>query len=234
MRISAIKRAIRSSITLTFQQSILFFKTKEGQYAQHDEFIGVTLPNLRKIAKNFNNISFDEIKILLSSRFNEERMLALVILVDQYAKAENGVKEYIYMFYIDNIKSVNNWNLVDSSAHFVIGAHLWDKERDFLVKLAKSENMWERRISIVATWYFIRKKDLDWTFKIAKLLLKDKHDLVHKATGWMLREAGKRNKKKLIAFLDLHALKMPRTMLRYAIERFDQNTRKYYLQKALQ
>ncbi|WP_419235604.1 DNA alkylation repair protein [Rickettsia endosymbiont of Nabis limbatus] len=205
-----------------------FFKTKEGQYGEYDKFIGVTVPTLRKIAKIYYNLSKDDLGGIIKSRFNEERFLALVILINQYQKASDNDKKIFYQFYIDNIKYVNNWNLVDASAHHIIGAYLWDKDKEYLYKLARSKNLWERRIAMVATWYFIRKNELDLTFKIAQLLLNDKHDLIHKAVGWMLREAGKRDEKQLIEFLNRHISQMPRTMLRYAIERFSEETRKHY------
>ncbi|WP_202795468.1 DNA alkylation repair protein [Candidatus Midichloria mitochondrii] len=141
-------------------------------------------------------------------------MLALLILVHQYKKAEVNLKEELYQFYLKNLQYVNNWNLVDSSAHLIMGSALsWDKDRSILLQLGNSEDLWERRIAIIATWYFIRKEDLDWTFNIAYLLINDKHDLIHKAVGWMLREAGKRNERALIEFLEKNVLKMPRTML---------------------
>ncbi|WP_395477645.1 DNA alkylation repair protein [Rickettsia endosymbiont of Pantilius tunicatus] len=205
-----------------------FFKTKEGQYGEYDKFIGVTVPTLRKIAKIYYNLSKDDLGGIIKSRFNEERFLASVILINQYQKASDNDKKIFYQFYIDNIKYVNNWNLVDASAHHIIGAYLWDKDKEYLYKLARSKNLWERRIAMVATWYFIRKNELDLTFKIAQLLLNDKHDLIHKAVGWMLREAGKRDEKQLIEFLNRHISQMPRTMLRYAIERFSEETRKHY------
>ncbi|WP_341788066.1 MULTISPECIES: DNA alkylation repair protein [unclassified Rickettsia] len=191
----------------------------------------MTVPTLRKIAKTYYNLSKDDLGGLIKSRFNEERLLALVILINQYQKASDNDKKFFYEFYIDNIKYVNNWNLVDASAHYIIGAYLWDKDKEYLFKLAKSENLWERRIAMVATWYFIRKNELNLTFKIAQLLLNDKHDLIHKAVGWMLREAGKKDEKQLIDFLNQHISQMPRTTLRYAIERFPKETRRHYILK---
>jgi len=220
-----------SSATIPTERLAVFFKTKEGQYGEHDKFIGVTVPNLRKIAKTYYNLSKDDLGGLIKSRFNEERLLALVILINQYQKASDNDKKFFYEFYIDNIKYVNNWNLVDASAHYIIGAYLWDKDKEYLFKLAKSENLWERRIAMVATWYFIRKNELNLTFKIAQLLLNDKHDLIHKAVGWMLCEAGKKDEKQLIDFLNQHISQMPRTTLRYAIERFPKETRRHYILK---
>lgn len=206
-----------------------FFKTAPGSYAEHDQFIGISVPHIRSIAKKFVDISLTDLEMLLQSKINEERLCALIMLVDQYKKADEVHKEEMYQFYLKNMQYVNNWNLVDSSAHLILGAHLFDKNRDVLLQLAASTVMWERRIAIVATWYFIRQNDLALTFMIAKMLLQDQHDLIHKAVGWMLREAGKKNEAALIDFLDLYAINMPRTCLRYAIEKFDQKQRKTYL-----
>lgn len=226
-----IRNILLDSATIPAERLTIFFKTKEGQYGEHDRFIGVTVPTLRKIAKTYYNLSKDDLGGLIKSKFNEERFLALVILINQYQKASNNDKKFSYEFYIDNIKYVNNWNLVDASAHHIIGAYLWDKDKEYLFKLAKSENLWERRIAMVATWYFIRKNELNLTFKIVQLLLNDKHDLIHKAVGWMLREAGKKDEKQLIDFLNQHISQMPRTTLRYAVERFMPEIRRYYILK---
>ena len=207
----------------------VFFKTSKGSYAEHDVFIGVAVPMLRKVAKSFCDIALTEIEQLLQSKINEERLLALIILADQYKRGNAELKAQIYQFYISNLKYVNNWNLVDSSAHLIIGNHLFEQNREVLLNLAKSDILWERRTAIVSTWYFIRQSDLLWTFKIAKILLEDSHDLIHKAVGWMLREAGKKDQAALKKFLDEYASKMPRTMLRYAIEKFDPDVRQHYL-----
>lgn len=207
----------------------VFFKTGVGGYAEHDRFIGVTVPILRKIAKQFAALPLTELQLLFESPINEERLLALVILVMQYQGSPHDGKITLYNFYISNLKHVNNWNLVDASAHLIIGDHLHNKEKDILLTLAKSDNMWERRIAMVATWHFIRQDHYEWTLKIAEILLKDSHDLIHKAVGWMLREMGKRNLKTLKAFLNQHAALMPRTMLRYAIEKLPLDERKAYL-----
>lgn len=229
-KIDEIQTVLRASSTIPEEKRSYFFKTDPESYAAHDQFLGVPVPTIRLIAKKFLDVSRTDIEQLLASPFNEERLLSLIILVHQYQKADTVNKDALYQFYMDNLKQVNNWNLVDSSAHLMIGAHLYDKNRDILVSLAKSDNLWERRIAIVATWYFIRKNDLVWTFKIATLLLHDKHDLIHKSVGWMLREAGKKDTQQLIRFLDAHASDMPRTMLRYAIEKFPEPQRKAYLQ----
>ena len=226
-----IKDILQNSISSTPHKATAFFKTGVGQYAAGDEFIGVTVPVLRKIAKKFFFLTLDDLQALIESKINEERLLALIILSHQYQNEAAQNKEILYQFYLQNLKYVNNWNLVDSSAHLIIGAHLWDKDRSLLFELATSEILWHRRISIISTWYFIRKNDLTWTFKIASLLICDTHDLIHKAVGWMLREAGKRDQEQLIIFLDQQLHTMPRTMLRYAIEKFPESMRKSYLIK---
>lgn len=205
-----------------------FFKTGPGQYSAHDKFLGISVPVLRKIAKEYYLLPINDIQKLITSKFNEERLLALFILINRYQKNTHE-KEAIYDFYLKNIKRVNNWNLVDASAHYIIGAHLSSKSKTILIDLAQSKNMWERRIAIVSTWYFIRENNFAYTIKISKILLNDEHDLIHKAVGWMLREMGKRDQYCLINFLEKNANKMPRTMLRYAIEKFHKDTRRKYL-----
>ncbi|MGX6960701.1 MAG: DNA alkylation repair protein [Rickettsia endosymbiont of Pentastiridius leporinus] len=224
-----IRNTLINSATIPEERLAAFFKTKEGQYGEHDRFIGVTVPNLRIVAKDYYNLELNDLSRLISSEFNEERFLALIILINKYQKASDKDKRLFYEFYIDHIKYVNNWNLVDASAYHIIGAYLWDKDKDYLFTLTKSRDLWERRISIVATWYFIRKNELEITFKLAKLLLNDKHDLIHKAVGWMLREAGKKDQKQLVGFLDSYVLQMPRTTLRYAIEKFPKEIYKKYI-----
>ncbi len=228
--IKAVKSALRQAANLSLNKPSIFFKTGIGDYGQHDRFIGVTVPNLRKIAKNFSKLSLAEIQKLIESRINEERLLALLILNIQYQKAAIEDKEKLYKFYLKNLKQVNNWNLVDSSAHLIIGAHLLNQDKTILLTLAKSEIMWHRRIAIVTTWHFIRNNNLEWTFRIAKILLNDQHDLIHKAVGWMLREAGKKDQNQLIKFLNQYITQMPRTMLRYSIEKFPEDQRKGYFE----
>lgn len=227
--ITAIKNLLQQSITIPKERHSAFFKTGVGHYAEHDQFIGVKVPVLRVIAKNYKDLPLPEIQILLGSPINEERLLGLFILVGQYQKSKDSLKNELYQFYLNNLKQVNNWNLVDASAHLIMGAHLLKRDRAILFSLAQSEIIWGRRIAIVSTWYFIRHNDLEDTFKLAEILLNDKHDLIHKAVGWMLREAGKKNESILIAFLEQHAGKMPRTMLRYSIEKFPENQRRLYL-----
>lgn len=212
-------------ITLDQQSAKRFFKTQDNDYGAHDQFLGITIPSLRKIAKPYISIDLAILQELLKSPYNEIRLLALIILVHQYQGAQELHKETLYAFFMHNMKYVNNWNLVDSCAHHIMGHFLFDKDRCVLFNLARSNELWERRISIVATWYFIKNGDTSTTFDIAKLLLNDSHDLIHKAVGWMLREAGKQDWQKLMNFLKIHATHMPRTMLRYAVERIlkDQN-----------
>jgi len=226
MTISNIKASLREESIKSKKRNTIYYKIGKGDYAEHDRFLGVTVPFLRKLAKEYEDLSLSEVQELIESPINEERLFALIILVNQYKKSP---RDEIFDFYLSNIEYINNWNLVDASAHLIIGAHLYNADRSLLVELAKSDIMWERRIAIVSSWYFIRKNDLDWTYKIAKLLFADAHDLIHKATGWMLREAGKRDEKRLRKFLDQYHAKIPRTMLRYSIEKFDEEIRKSYL-----
>ena len=206
-----------------------FFKTGPGSYAEHDQFLGIPVPTLRVIAKKHRATPLADIKKLLRSKMNEERLLALYLLIHHYQTGDEPTREAIYQFYLDHLAFVNNWNLVDASAHLIMGTHLIDSNKSILWELAQSNDLWERRVAIVATWYFIRHDDFKPTLKIAKQLLKDQHDLIHKAVGWMLREVGKRDESVLLAFLDTHSTKMPRTMLRYAIERLDKDLRLEYL-----
>ena len=207
-----------------------YFKTGLGQYGEGDIFIGVTVPQSRKVAKKFSQLQLVEVKTLLYSRIHEERLVALLILVWRYSSALSSreEKEEIVKFYLDNIKQVNNWDLVDLSAPNILGAHLIDRDRRLLYRLARSENVWERRIAILATYHFIRNGDFSDTLKIAEILLQDRRDLIHKAAGWMLREVGKRDVASEEAFLEKHLGVMPRTMLRYAIERLPESKRRRY------
>lgn len=203
-----------------------FFKVGINDYASHDEFIGVTVPALRAFAKELKQVPMCEIQCLIESKINEHRFLALILLVDLH-KQKPAV---VYDFYMANLRYVNNWNLVDASAHLIVGSYLLENEStDILVVLANSDILWERRIAIVSTWFFIRLGKFDETIRIAEILLRDSHDLIHKATGWMLREMGKRNESVLCAFLSKHAGIMPRTMLRYAIEKMDAEQKKMWL-----
>lgn len=210
--------------------SVWFFKTGKGQYGYGDKFLGVTVPEQRKIAKRYKDLGLSEIKKLLQSEFHEERLVALFILVSKFEKGNDEEKERIYKFYLDNAKYINNWDLVDSSAHKIVGKYLINRDRSILYKLAKSDNLWERRIAIISTAAFISKGEYKETFGIADTLLYDDHDLIQKATGWMLREVGKRiSKTHLEGFLRSRYRTMPRTALRYAIEHFPLDVRQKYL-----
>ncbi len=211
------------------QSSLRFFKTGKGQYGEGDTFIGVTVPQQRVIARQFHDLPLKGIAQLLTSPIHEHRSTGLFILINQFSYGTAVERRAIYRLYIQYRNRVNNWDLVDSSASQVVGAFLLDKKRISLYKLAKSKNVWDRRIAIVASHAFIKKGEYTDTLHIAGLLLKDTHDLIHKATGWMLREVGKQDQKVLEKFLDLNAKAMPRTMLRYAIERLPQHKRKHYV-----
>lgn len=207
-----------------------FFKTGKGEYGEGDIFLGLTVPKIRDLARRFPNLDFDELQDLLNSKIHEKRMLALVILVNRYKKSKDDKeKKRIFDFYLANTRNINNWDLVDVNCKDIVGRYLFDKDRKILYKLAKSRNLWEKRIAIVSTSYFIWKNQFEDTLRISEILLKDKHDLIHKAVGWMLREIGKRDLKVEENFLKKHYKKMPRTMLRYAIEKFDEGKRLKYL-----
>ena len=206
-----------------------FFKTGPGEYAEGDRFLGLTVPQVRAIAAKHQSLPLADVKALLASRWHEERLLALVILVRQYERGTARQRDAIYRVYRRNTARINNWDLVDCSAGNIVGAHLAGRERRVLERLARSPLLWERRIAIIATFFSIRRGELDPTLRLAKLLLDDEHDLIHKAVGWMLREVGKRDRAVLQRFLDAHARRMPRTMLRYAIERFPERLRHRYL-----
>jgi len=206
-----------------------FFKTAPGEYGHGDIFLGITVPTQRKICKKYIEISFPEIQKLLDNKIHEYRFCALAILVSKYKKASDLEKQKIFNFYIKNSKKINNWDLIDVSAPKIVGEYLLNRDKKILYKFAKSKNLWQKRISILSTFWFIRENKFEDSLKISKILLKDKHDLIHKAVGWMLREIGKRNKQAEIKFLEKHAHKMPRVMLRYAIEKFSKKERDYYL-----
>lgn len=206
-----------------------FFKTKKGEYGEGDQFLGLTVPQLRVITKKFRDVSRSDIKMLLASEFHEERLAGLLILVDQFQRGDAAKQESIAKFYLAQTKAINNWDLVDSSADKILGASLYEKDVSILFDLARSDDLWEQRIAIVATYYFIRKNQFDTTLKLAEIFLCHPHDLIHKAVGWMLREVGKRNLPTLEKFLKKHASTMPRTMLRYAIEKMDKEKRRLYM-----
>ncbi|MEK6982063.1 MAG: DNA alkylation repair protein [Candidatus Micrarchaeota archaeon] len=210
-----------------------FFKTKKGEYAEGDIFLGITVPQSRVIAKKYNELKIEQIQTLLSSKIHEHRLIALFILIEKYKKAKTneGQRKQIADFYLTNTKNINNWDLVDTSAHYVLGNYTFDKDKKIIYELAKSTNIWERRIAIISTLYFIRQNKFEDTIKIAEILLNDKHDLIQKAVGWMLREVGKKNQGLEEEFLNKYSKKMPRTMLRYAIEKFSDDKKAFYMRK---
>lgn len=208
-----------------------YFKTGKGQYGEGDIFLGLKMPQIREIAKKYTELSFKDLQMLLNSTIHEHRMIALVILMHQYKKAKKDIfeKRKIYEFYMKNTQNINNWDLVDISCPRIVGDFLSREGTETLRMLAKSENLWERRISIVSTFALIDKRNLGETLVIADMLIEDKHDLIHKAVGWALREVGKKNTEVLEIFLKPRYKTMPRTMLRYAIEKFPEEKRKKYL-----
>lgn len=229
-QIAELRKKIKSLASPEISKTMQwFFKTGKGEYGEGDIFVGLKVPTQRKIASEFKNLELSELKILLDSKIHEERLISLFILVDKYEKNSDIEKEKIFSFYLKNRKGINNWDLVDLSAPKIIGKHLLKKDKSLLFKFAVSENLWERRIAVLSTYEFIRNNDFETTLKIAELLLIDEHDLIHKAVGWMLREIGKRDLKTEENFLKLYYKKMPRTMLRYAIEKFPELKRKKYL-----
>lgn len=208
-----------------------FFKTGKGEYGEGDIFLGISVPQQRKIAGKYIDLSLDQLKKLLSSKIHEYRLTALIILVLKYGKANNSEKKEIFDFYLKNTEFVNNWDLVDLSSPKIVGDFLINRDRSILFDLINSTNLWDRRIGILATFSFIRNNDYEDALNISRLLITDSHDLIHKAVGWMLREIGKRDKNVLQEFLNKHYKQMPRTMLRYSIEKFNEEERKHYLAK---
>ena len=206
-----------------------FFRTQPGEYGEGDRFIGVTVPSVRMLSRRFRDAALDEIDALLHSPIHEARLLALVLMVQAFRRAPEVGQRKIYTLYLSRTRWINSWDLVDSSAPQIVGAWLAHRSRAPLRKLARSRSLWERRIAMIATMHFIRDGDLTETFAIAESLLADEHDLIHKAVGWMLREAGKRDAAAERRFLARHAARMPRTMLRYAIEKLPERERRKYL-----
>ena len=203
-----------------------FFKTGKGEYGKGDIFLGVIVPKQRAVAKKYD-LSLEDLQELLDSKIHEHRLSSLFILIDKYKKSED--KKKIFDFYLKNSKKINNWDLVDCSAHKIVGDYLIDKNKNILYELANSSDLWEKRIAVISTFAFIRENEFKESLAISKILLNDEHDLIHKAVGWMLREIGKKNEKVLEDFLKKHYKKMPRTMLRYSIECFPEEKRKGYL-----
>ncbi len=208
-----------------------FFKTGKGEYGEGDIFIGVRVPDQRRTAKKYWNIPLTDVLVLLKSGIHEHRLTALFILTQQFNKGDEDLRQQIVDIYLSNTAYVNNWDLVDSSAHKILGAWLVDKDRDVLYGLAESENLWDRRISIISTFAFVNYGDMVDAVALAGLLVNDGHDLIHKASGWVLREVGKKDQSLLEEFLLEHYETMPRTMLRYAIERLPETRRKFYMNK---
>lgn len=207
-----------------------FFKTGKGQYGEGDEFLGVIVPKVREVAKRFRNLDLKDTLKLLRSPIHEERQCALFILVDRYGRSEDKERDRIFRAYLANTRYINNWDLVDLTAPKIVGRHLADKPRRILDGLAKSNLLWDRRIAMLACFWFIGQGDCRDALRLAKKLLGDKHDLIHKAVGWMLREVGKKCSVEVLRkFLDENADEMPRTMLRYAIEKLPEQERKEYL-----
>jgi 3-methyladenine DNA glycosylase AlkD len=206
-----------------------FFKTGKGQYGEGDRFLGIMVPAIRQLARRFRELGLADCERLLQSPYNDERLLSLLILVGHYQKADADVKDKVCRIYLKNRHRVNNWNLVDSSAPYIVGADLLRKDRSLLYELAQSPSLWDRRIAMLATFAFIREGNFADTLKLTERLLDDEHDLMQKACGWMLREVGKRDQPVLEVFLRQHHRIMPRTMLRYAIERFSPAKRRAYL-----
>jgi DNA alkylation repair enzyme len=203
-----------------------FFKTGKGEYGEGDKFMGVTVPNVRAVAKLHKDITHDEIKTLLTSEWHEVRLCALLIMVEKCRKADDNERQKLFNLYLSQTRHINNWDLVDLSAWRIVGVYLLDKSREILYKLAQSSLLWDNRIAIVSTFAFIREGQLEDTYALCDIMMQHPHDLMHKACGWMLREAGKRNPQRLYDYVAQHRHKMPRIMLRYAIEKFSPEERK--------
>ena len=206
-----------------------FFKTEPGQYGEGDLFRGIRVPALRQLVRRFSDVPVATAAALLKSKYHEDRLLALMLLVEKFLSGDHATRKQIYDLYLGNTRYINNWDLVDASAGSIVGGYLFDRSRAPLTRLARSKVLWERRIAIIATYHFIRQRDFDETLRVAEILLNDKHDLIHKAVGWMLREVGNRAPEVERSFLLEHYRGMPRTMLRYAIEKFPEPERKAYL-----
>ena len=230
-KIRGLKRVLKKEANAKRAKSSLwFFKTGKGDYGEGDRFLGINNPVARKIAKDFSDLPIKYLSQTIKSKFHEERLITLLILVSKFNRAATAGEEKIFNFYLKHTKYINNWDLVDLSAHQIVGAYLEHKDKKILYKLAKSKSLWERRIAVISTFHYIKNKNPQHSLKIAEILVNDKHDLIHKAVGWMLREIGKRCGEEIEErFLKKHYKTMPRTMLRYAIERFNDKKRKFYL-----
>ncbi|MEY3220141.1 MAG: hypothetical protein RIT27_1498 [Pseudomonadota bacterium] len=210
-----------------------FFKTGKGDYAEGDNFLGITVPEQRRLIKHFQQLALQDIETLLQSNIHEYRFCGLLLLISRYQKGNETIKKTVFELYLKYSGSkINNWDLVDMSAPLIVGHFIYQNEGfEILEELAQSTNLWQRRIAIVATFYFIRQGSFQETLQLCEKLLNDQHDLIHKASGWMLREVGKRNEKSLLTFLETYHLLMPRTMLRYSIEKLTPDQRGYFLKK---
>ena len=209
-----------------------FFKAGKGEYGEGDRFLGVTVPNIRAIAKLHKDVSIEEIRELIQSEWHEVRLCALIIMVEKSKKKDEALRKELFNLYLSQTKRINNWDLVDLSCRFIIGEYLLAKSRDILYQLAQSPLLWDNRIAIVSTYAFIRKGQLEDTYALSDLMMQHPHDLMHKAIGWMLREAGKRNPERLYDYVMSHRADMPRTMLRYAIEKFSPKERAILMKRA--
>ena len=213
------------------EHSQRFFKTGKGEYGYGDMFLGIRVPVLRQTVKKFKEASLETAEKLLHSKYHEVRLFALLLLVHHFEKGDDNKQEEIYKLYLNNTKYVNNWDLVDSSAHYIVGPYLLDRNKSILYKLAQSDSLWERRIAIMSTFHFIKNNQFEDATIIIEDLLDDQEDLIHKAAGWMLREIGNRDHAEEVFFLKYHYHRMPRTMLRYAIEKFNEKERQEFLNK---
>jgi len=214
------------------EHSLRFFKTGKGEYGEGDRFLGIRVPVVRQAVKRYREAPITVAEKLLASPWHEIRLFALLLLVSHFDKGSPEVQKHIYLLYLSNTRYINNWDLVDASAHRIVGVYLHVRERKVLYKLVRSASLWERRIAIMATFHFIRDHDFGDTLALSELLLTDREDLIHKAVGWMLREVGKRDKRAEDQFLDKHCATMPRIMLRYAIEKHSATERQRYLKAA--
>jgi 3-methyladenine DNA glycosylase AlkD len=225
-------RALADPARVPILQS--FFKTAPGEYAEGDQFIGISVPQLRRLCRECRGADMAEIDLLLRSPIHEERLFALLLLVDAFTRGGESERRAVYAFYLSHTAGINNWDLVDASAEAILGGWLRHRSRAPLTRLARSSSLWERRIAVVATLHFIRQGEVDETLRVVDLVMGDRHDLIHKAAGWMLREAGKRDRAALRRYLAGRYERMPRTMLRYAIERLPETERRRYLTGRLQ
>jgi 3-methyladenine DNA glycosylase AlkD len=230
-RVSQIEQQLRSiGSAARARQSLRFFRTAPGEYGEGDRFLGLSVPQVRALASQHADLPLPQVRALLKSPWHESRLLALMILVDDFRQGDVRQRSRVAKLYLDNLQWVNNWDLVDSSAHLILGPHLPRGSRQLLDTLSRSSSLWERRIAMLATLHYIRQHEFGDALRIARRLLRDEHDLIHKAVGWMLREIGKMDEARLRGFLDRHAARMPRTMLRYAIERLPPGSRSRYMQ----